>query len=406
MFKVRAAPSAAPAVILCFLGALCEGFDVQAAGIAAAGVSHLFRPTPHALGLFFSASGAGLLLGAVVGGRISDRLGRKSVLVASIAAFGLFSLLTSVAPDMESLTAARFLTGLGLGGAMPNLIALAADSSAAKSRNASIAIAFIGMPVGAVAASLIVFFLPLEAWRVVFQVGGAAPLIVAPLMFLYLPATKSGAQRVTSAASTEVNAARELFGEGRTFGTLLLWVSFFLIALTLHLMLNWLPLLLIGRGLLKGQAAVAQAGFNAGGALIAVWLGTLLDSRWRHIGIGASVALLPVVLALIAVAPARPGVLLGLAALLGGAILAGQVIAYAAAGVCYPTAMRGTGLGAAVAAGRLGSLTGPLFGASLLAAGRSPSQVLIGVLPIVVVCGICVGFLGWRELGKNVVPEG
>ena len=198
MFKVRAAPSAAPAVILCFLGALCEGFDVQAAGIAAAGVSHLFRPTPHALGLFFSASGAGLLLGAVVGGRISDRLGRKSVLVASIAAFGLFSLLTSVAPDMESLTAARFLTGLGLGGAMPNLIALAADSSAAKSRNASIAIAFIGMPVGAVAASLIVFFLPLEAWRVVFQVGGAAPLIVAPLMFRYLPATKSGAGRVTA----------------------------------------------------------------------------------------------------------------------------------------------------------------------------------------------------------------
>jgi AAHS family 3-hydroxyphenylpropionic acid transporter len=256
-------------------------------------VSHLFRPTPHALGLFFSASGAGLLLGAVVGGRISDRLGRKSVLVASIAAFGLFSLLTSVAPDMESLTTARFLTGLGLGGAMPNLIALAADSSAAKSRNASIAIAFIGMPVGAVAASLIVFFLPLEAWRVVFQVGGAAPLIVAPLMFLHLPATKSGAQSVTSAASTKVNAARELFGEGRTFGTLLLWVSFFLIALTLHLMLNWLPLLLIGRGLLKGQAAVAQAGFNAGGALIAVWLGTLLDSRWRHIGIGTSVALLP-----------------------------------------------------------------------------------------------------------------
>ena len=397
----RDAPSAALTVLLCFLGAICEGFDVQAAGVAAAGVSHLFRPTPHALGLFFSASGAGLLLGAAVGGRISDRVGRKSVLVASIAAFGFFSILTSVAPDMTWLTAARFLTGLGLGGAMPNLIALAMDSSAVKSRNASIAMAYIGMPVGGVAASLTVFFLPLEAWRIVFQIGGAAPLIVAPLMFLYLPATKSGAPRLTSGTSTRVNMARELFGEGRAFKTLSLWVGFFLIALTLHLMLNWLPLLLMGRGLLKGQAAMAQAGFNMGGALLAVWLGILLDSRWRRIGIGANVALLPVILALIAIAPARPEILLGLAAVLGGAILAEQVIAYAAAAVCYPIAVRGTGVGAAVAAGRLGSLTGPLFAASLLAAGRSPSQVLIGVLPIVVVCGICVGLLGWRELGKT-----
>src|SRR6202035_3059899 len=153
--------------------------------------------------------------------------------------------------------------------------------------------------------------------------------------------------------------------EGRAFQTLSLWVGFFLIALTLHLMLNWLPLLLMGRGLLKGQAAMAQAGFNMGGALLAVWLGILLDSRWRRIGIGANVALLPVILALIAIAPARPEILLGLAAVLGGAILAEQVIAYAAAAVCYPVAVRGTGVGAAVAAGRLGSLTGPLFAASL-----------------------------------------
>jgi AAHS family 3-hydroxyphenylpropionic acid transporter len=91
-------------------------------------------------------------------------------------------------------------------------------------------------------------------------------------------------------------------------------------------------------------------------------------------------------------------VLLGLASLLGSAILASQVIVYAVASAVYPVAARGTGVGAAVAAGRLGSLVGPLFAASLLASGRSSAQVLIGVLPIAVAGGLCVGFLGWRKL--------
>jgi MFS transporter, AAHS family, 3-hydroxyphenylpropionic acid transporter len=109
------------------------------------------------------------------------------------------------------------------------------------------------------------------------------------------------------------------------------------------------------------------------------------------------VVMLPTMLTLAALVPARPDILIGVAFLLGGAILAQQVIVYAAAGASYPASDRGTGMGAAVAAGRLGSLTGPLFAASLLAAGQSPSKVLIGVLPVVVVCGISAGLLGWRD---------
>src|SRR5258708_11331665 len=148
---------------LCILGALCEGFDVQAAGVAAAGLRQELNPTAQALGLFFSASGAGLLIGALIGGRASDILGRKVVLVAAIAAFGICSLLTSAAPDISSLIGARFLTGLGLGGAMPNLIALAADASAPHDRSSSIAAAYVGMPLGGVIASLIVPVIPLES---------------------------------------------------------------------------------------------------------------------------------------------------------------------------------------------------------------------------------------------------
>lgn len=401
MVDDRHSPAAALTVALCFLGALCEGFDVQAAGVAASGIGHDFHPAPNALGFFFGASGAGLMVGAVVGGFVADRIGRKAVLVASLGTFGVFSLLTSLAPDMPSLTLARLLTGLGLGGAMPNLIALAADASTSRSRNSSIAAAYIGMPLGGVAASMVVFLSPLASWRVVFQIGGIAPLIVMPLMVLYLPRSKPAATVAVSDAPKRARMSWVLFAERRALNTLLLWASFFLIVLTLHLMLNWLPFLLVGRGLLKSQAAMAQAGFNVGGAVTALGVGALLDSKGRRIAIIATLAILPVILYLIAVSPARIELLFGLAALLGGTILAEQVIVYAVASACYPTAARGTGVGAAVAAGRLGSLAGPLFAASLLAAGRSPSQVLIGVLPIVVACGILVGYLGWRELGPH-----
>jgi len=394
--------TAARTVFFCFLGAICEGFDVQAAGVAAGGLSREFRPTPAALGVFFSASGAGLLLGAVVGGRVADRVGRKIVLVASVIAFGIFSFLTSLAGGMPSLTAMRFLTGLGLGAAMPNLIALAADVSRTGSRNTSIAISYVGMPLGGAVVSLVVFLMPMDAWRSVFQAGGIAPLLIAPLMSRYLPATRPAAEAPNPAASMRARLSagmwRDLFGYGRTFSTLSLWLGFFLIVLTLHLMLNWLPLLMLGRGLLKSQAAMAQFAFGVSGAAAAFWLGTLLDSRWQRLAIAVSLVMCPVVMLFIAIAPPRPAVLITLASLLGGAILASQVIVYAVASTVYPAAGRGTGVGAAVAAGRLGSLAGPLFAASLLASGRSSAQVLIGVLPIAVAGGLCVGLLGWRDL--------
>jgi AAHS family 3-hydroxyphenylpropionic acid transporter len=396
--------ASARTIVFCVLGALCEGFDVQAAGIAAAGLSHELHPTPQALGLFFSASGAGLLIGALIGGRASDLVGRKAVLVASIAAFGICSLLTSVSPDMQSLIGARFLTGLGLGGAMPNLLALAADVSGPHKRSGSIATAYAGMPIGAVGGSLIVSAAPLEAWRVVFEVGGVAPLVVVPLMIRYLPYTPPAVHRFTSAAARRTTAIQALFGEGRAATTFLLWAAFFLIVLTLHLMLNWLPLLLMGRGLLKEQAAIAQAAFNVGGAATGLSVGVLLDSRLKRLAIGISLISLPIILLFMATCPPRPSLFIGLAFLLGGSILSEQVILYAVTSASYDVASRGTGMGTAVAVGRSGSLVGPLVAAALLAAGRSPSQVLISVLPIVVACGAAVGVLGWRKLAGTTVP--
>jgi AAHS family 3-hydroxyphenylpropionic acid transporter len=381
-------------VAFCFVAAMCEGMDVQAAGVAAAGIKLDLKPTPGQLGLFFAAANFGLLFGAVFGGRLSDRVGRKWVLTASIGMFGVCSILTALAWDMTSLTAARLLTGLGLGGAMPNLIAMVADASHVRSRNAVIALTYVGMPLGGAVASAIVLGLPPGHWRWLFLIGGAAPLVIAPLMALVLP---GGRPVGTEAARGEPGRIADLFADGRLARTLTLWLGFFVATLTLHLLLSWLPLLLQGRGLSKSEAALAQFAFNAGGAGAALVAGLGLDNRWRPLSVAFSVVAIPAALLLVANAPAQAAGMAAYALLLGGGILAGQVILYSVAGGLYAPNLRGTGMGSAIGIGRVGSLVGPTLAAMLLTAGQSSTQVLTSLLPVVLACGLCVAWLGWRR---------
>jgi AAHS family 3-hydroxyphenylpropionic acid transporter len=281
---------------------------------------------------------------------------------------------------------------LGLGGAMPNLIAMAAETSAPGIRNRSVGIAYIGMPIGGSLASVLAFFIPSESWRELFRVGGLAPLLLVPALMYFLPDKRSAATSRSQALGF-ADSAQQLLGNGRAAQTLLLWLSFFLIVLTLHLMLNWLPFLLTARGLTRDSAMLAQAGFGIGGAVIALKQAALLDSARRGASILISIGVLPLVLVCAALLPAWPSALILTSLLLGGAILAQQVIVYAAGSVLYADEARGTGLGAAVAAGRVGSLAGPLFSAALLASGRNATQVLLDVLPIALASGACVGIV-------------
>jgi AAHS family 3-hydroxyphenylpropionic acid transporter len=390
--RPQAGRAAGLIVSLCLAAALCEGFDIQIAGVSAPGIGREFHPNPAALGWFFSAANIGLLFGAVIGGRLSDRIGRKPVLIASLVLFGLFSLSASLAPDMRALTGIRFLTGLGLGGCMPNLIATAAGARGGTPRGGDIGISYIGMPLGGSIASLIAVVLPAEHWRQLFIVGGLAPFVAAAAMALFLPA---GVQRParTASMSTTRQDLRELFG-GRLAQTATLWIGLFLGVLTLHLMLNWLPLLLVAQGLTKSQAAMAQVGFNVGGSAGALLIGALLDTRNRRLAVVVNLIVLPAVLLLLAVI--HGPVTASLAILLGGSVLALQVVLFAVAGSIYAERIRGTGLGAAVGVGRVGSITGPAFAAVLLASGGSSVQVLMGLLPIALVSGLCAAALSWR----------
>ena len=136
-------------IIFCLLAALCEGIDLQAAGVAASGIALQFTPTPAQFGTFFSASTFGLFSALLSADALADDIGRKWVLVTSVGLFGLFSLLTTLAWDVQSLSWARLLTGLGLGGALPMLIALVSECSSGKQQSASVAMVYAAAPLGA-----------------------------------------------------------------------------------------------------------------------------------------------------------------------------------------------------------------------------------------------------------------
>ena len=400
-------------IVCCVLAVFCEGIDLQAAGVAAGGIIPEFRPSPGQLGNFFSASTTGLFFGALIGGRLSDSIGRKRVVLASIILFGVFSLLTALAPDMQVLYWARLLTGLGLGGALPNLIALVNECSAPDRRSANVALAYSGAPFGGAVASLISMSIAAPHWRLIFIAGGVAPLIVAPIMmaklrespaFERLRAEKAvvGRSKGGSAPGSSVVA---ILTAGRAIATLLLWTSFFLGLLTLYLLLSWLPTLLVDHGMTKPQAAGAQIAFNVGGGFAALLMGQVLEGRLRHAGIVTTFVALPALILLLSRAPSAPGPTVLIVFALGCAVLAAQSFLYAIAPACYPTAIRGMGVGAAVAIGRIGSIVGPKLAGLLKAAGHGYSQLLTDLLPIAVIASVTAIALAWYTHRANPVAD-
>ena len=260
----NATPATRVALWLCFLVATIEGFDLQAAGVAAPLLAPAFKLGPAQMGLFFSAATIGLIVGALLGGRVADRVGRKPGLIVALALFGIFSIATAFAWSFPSLVVWRFLTGVGLGGALPNLIAVAAETSTPSRTSSRVAAMYAGMPIGGGVAGLVSLLEWHGGWSTIFLVGGAAPLVVTPLLVRFLPAVPLSTG--TGASSMRLRAAHALFGQTRWITTLLLWAGFFLSLLVLYLLLNWLPALLVSRGIDRRGASTVQIVFNLAGA--------------------------------------------------------------------------------------------------------------------------------------------
>jgi AAHS family 3-hydroxyphenylpropionic acid transporter len=377
-------------VLLCLLAAICEGIDLQAAGLAAAGIGPLFKPAPDLMGDFFAASTLGLFIGAMLGGHMADRMGRRSVLIYSVVSFGLFSLLTALAWDMRTLTWARFFTGLGLGGALPMVMTMVTEASTAKRRAANVAVAFAGLPMGGAIVSVIALFTGPAQWHLIFIIGGILPLALALTMLMLLKESPEFTALQTADQSTPGTTAQagrfmQIMAQGRASQTALLWISFFLALIILYLLLNWLPTLLKDNGMTGRQAAFAQIIFNIGGAVAALSMGRLLVGRWRMPSLVAVFIGVPVMLYVLSTIGREFLVASFVVFLLGLAVLSLQAFLYSTAPASYPTWIRGVGVGAAIAVGRLGSIIGPKLGGWLKGLGHGSSQLLLDLLPIAII---------------------
>lgn len=382
------APSVA---LLCFFVAILEGFDLQVAGIAAPNLKRAFALDPRTLGWFFSASTFGLLIGALIGGRLADRVGRTQVLSWSIAGFGFASVLTGLAEEPSALITARLATGLGLGGALPNLLAFTSENATAGRERQAVALLYCGVPIGGAAVSLLGAAIGTD-WRTLFIVGGVLPLALAFVMHRSMPS-----DRIPSQIETRIIQPLDaLFGGGRLVSSLLIWTSFFATLVILYLVLNWLPTLLTGLGLDAQTAFAAQLSFNLGGLILCATTAPMLDRPQGWLVALGSFTAIPVLLWL-ASPIETPTSAIAFAFLLGGAVLVTQSYLYALAPRIYPSSARGIGVGGAVAAGRLGSISGPLLGAALLSSSGGTIGVLRGIIPVAIIAGIAAIALSLRK---------
>lgn len=375
-------------LVLCFCTTFVEGIDLQSMGIAAPKLGPEFHLAPAMLGNVLMASPLGLFFGAFIGGRLADAFGRKAALISSMAVFGLFQLSTVWAPGYEALLVIRFACGLGLGGALPNLIALTSEALGGRNSILNVVITAAGMPTGGALASYIAFQGG-EAgdWRTVFYIGGIAPLILAPVMALLLPESHMfrEAKAAAAEAGRRTNTFKVLFGDGRAIASILLWVGMFGTTLVTYLLLNWLPKLLVNGGMSKTDASFVQIFFNIGSAIGSIFLGWLMQRKPSRLillvcYLGVAVFLYGLTLAGRSVVLASWDV-----ALIGMFLLGAQYILYGLTPLFYRTESRGTGSGASVAAGRLGSATAPQLGGILVAAGASFGQVMVSLLPVTAV---------------------
>ena len=401
--------------VMCGLIVFVDGFDAQAMGFVAPALTAALKIPRSVLGSVISSGLVGMMIGALVSGPLADRIGRKPVLIACSLIFGLGSLLTATAQSVESLMFWRAITGLGMGGAMPNAIALTSEYMPRRRRAGAVTTMICGFSLGAAVGGLVAAsIIPRFGWPSVFVVGGIIPIAIALVSVYLLPESirfllvkggreaqaRSYLSRIAPRTAFHVGLSpggdeqapaggafvvSELFTSGRAVTTTLIWVIYFMNLLNLYFLNSWLPTIISDAGIPVGTAIRLTSLFQIGGIAGAVVLGRLLDrtfSFWILAGcyawatafvyaIGHSGASVPLLALTIACA--------------GIGIIGGQNASHALSSEFYPTRIRSTGVGWALGIGRIGSIVGPVVGGLLLAQNTPMRNVFwAAVIPAIV----------------------
>src|SRR5262245_3215327 len=174
--------------VLCGLCLIMDGFDVQALGYLAPAIIKDWNLPQAQMGPVLSAALFGILVGSILFSTIADRIGRRPVLVFATLFFAIVTLLTARAQSIGELRFIRFIAGIGLGGIMPNAVALVGEYTPARLRVLMILVVTNGFNLGAMIGGFVAFWLVQDfGWRSVFYVGGVIPLVIGVMMLFWLP---------------------------------------------------------------------------------------------------------------------------------------------------------------------------------------------------------------------------
>jgi AAHS family 4-hydroxybenzoate transporter-like MFS transporter len=384
---------------------MCDGFDTQAVAYVAPSIVAEWKLSPGQFGPAFAAVLVGAMFGAFLFGYAADKLGRKQTLTVTIVWFGVLNIASAYATSIEQFTLLRFLCGIGLGGAIPNVMALVSEYAPARKRATLVAIGWCGFGLGAVLGGIIsVPLIRHFGWQSVFIAGGLLPLCLAPFAVLALPESikflmLSPAKGATIAAIlrrinprgqfandsgfvlNEMRPGRgqisALFRDGLAVGSILLCLAFFMSLMLVYLFVNWIPLLLRQAGLPLEQALLGTIIFNLAGIIGSIVCTQLIDRK-----VGPPITILIIVYFIGALAVLSIGFvgtsfwpIMTTIFLSGFFVIGVQLSLNAYITNYYPTAIRGTGVGWSQVIGRLGSLSGPLVGGALVSQGMAPNQL-------------------------------
>jgi len=371
--------------VLCACTGIVEGFGLQSGGMAAPKFAAEFHMTPDQVGGIFLLTSLGLALGASMGGWWGDRIGAGRVMGAAVALFSMASIGSATTWDGTSLAIMRTLAGLGLGGALPNMITLLTYVGPPASAPRRVTLAIAAISLGSLTVGLIVLFgSPDISWRLLFHLGGWFALLVAAIIFLLLP--RVVVRRTSQAAETTKRGDQwqALFGRGHVTITLSLWLAFFVTAATSYLLINWMPTFLLHSGLDPHQVGIGMIGLAIGGASGPIILAALLRPGSMRMVICLAYSGIVLGLACLMSAP-KSLIYLCAAIVFTGFFTSGtQALLFGLVGSFYPVAARGTGVGSAVAVGRIGSGAGPALAGIMLAAGLTQERVMAAAVPMLV----------------------
>jgi AAHS family 4-hydroxybenzoate transporter-like MFS transporter len=411
-------------VLMTALTIVFDGIDNQLLGIAVPAMMRDWAVPRGAFRPVVAAGMVGMMIGGALAGLVGDRMGRRFALIGSVLIFGVLTAAAALVDSLWALGVLRFLAGLGLGGAMPNAAALASEYVPRRHRPFAITLTIVCVPLGGTLAALVAgYVMPVFGWRTLFALGGALPLLVAVVLVRFLPESPrylarhpqrwAELERIFGQIGHGVPAGTKFvdLGEkavarasvGALFtpdfrrDTVALWGAMFACMLAVYTAFNWVPSMLAGAGLGLTVASNGIGAFNLGGVAGAICGGIVIariGSRPTMLTIAATAVAGAGVLALMPITATSNALpIVAMLGITGAAINAIQTTLYALAAHVYPTAVRATGVGTAVAFGRIGGVISSYVGEWALGVGGSSAffALMAGSMVVVLLCLSLVG---------------